>query len=758
MNNWRIENNSLNDKELLKNEAIFNTANGYIGVRGNFEEGYKSNFKSIRGTYMNAFYEIANITYGEKAYGFPETMQKSVNLPDCQGINLVIEGERFSLFDGEILSYQRYLDMKSGLTKREIRWRASNGCEIEICITRIASFVRLELFAVKYEITPLNFVGKIEVESSINANVHNYFDENDPRVGEMALAFILDNVTTKDDQQILQVAAEAKESRNKIVVSTLHKCDGYVERIATKTDLAVSVVYKFNEVCEKIEFTKYNVFTDSRRYQNPETDGYDIANSLKDITMTEIIHEQEKYLSDFWKIADIKLSGDDRLQKGLRYNIYQLLQGVGRDSISNITAKGLSGEGYEGHYFWDTEIYVIPFFTLCTPKLARQLLKYRYNILDASRKRAGELGHKKGAAYSWRTITGDECSAFFPAGTAQYHINADIAYAYYKYYEATDDYEFIEEFGAEVMFETARIWVEIGHFHKGLFKIDCVTGPDEYTAIVNNNYYTNVMAKNNLRYAVKWYNLLKEKNSKLLKELSNKIDLKEEEIIIFEKAYTSMYLPYNNELKINEQDDTFLSKKIWDFENTPKEKYPLLLNFHPLTIYRYQVLKQADTVLAHFLLEEESDYDTIKNSYDYYEKISTHDSSLSCAIYGIMASYIGYIDKAYNYFIETATLDLDDTHNNTKDGVHIANMGGTWMSILYGFLGLRIKENYIALKPNVPKKWDKLEVSFKYRGATIAIKIDKGRCIVDITTNEEISIMLNGKMETVGVNTILEVK
>ncbi len=756
MKNWVISSNSISEKDLLKNEAIFNTSNGYIGIRGNFEEGYKESYKTIRGTYMNAFYENVPITYGEKAYGFPEIMQKSVNLPDAQGITVVIDGERFSIFDGELLSFNRYLNMKEGYTKREIHWKSPKGKEIKINITRVASFSRLELFAIKYAIEPVNFVGEIVIESVVNAEVNNYFDRNDPRVGESSHAFILDNVSIDFNNEIIQVTADTRNSRNKVAVSTYHKSEGYSDYLIDKGKKSVKLFFKYNNVGDSVEFIKYNVFTDSRRYQNPIVEGMKIIEELIPISMECILLEQEKYLNDFWKMSDILLDGDDRLQQGLRYNIYQLLQGVGKDSLSNITAKGLSGEGYEGHYFWDTEIYVLPFFTLCNPKLAKQLLRYRYNILDASRKRAIELGHKKGAAYSWRTITGDECSAYFPAGTAQYHINADIAYAYSKYFEITGDYEFIEDFGAEVMFETARIWIEIGHFHKGKFKIDCVTGPDEYTAIVNNNYYTNAMAKNNLYYAVKWYRLLQDKNINCLEVLCKKIGLTEEEVNVFEDAYRNMYLPYDNELGIDAQDDAFLSKDIWDFENTPKNMYPLLLNYHPLTIYRYQVLKQADTVLAHFLLEDETNLETIKRSYDYYERITTHDSSLSYAIYGIMASKVGYKEKAYNYFIETATLDLDNSHGNTKDGVHIANMGGTWMSILYGFLGFRVKEEYISFRPRLPKVWNNIELSIKYKKAVIKVKVSSQSCILDIDTNDEISIMINNEVKKIVNSTLIE--
>jgi len=739
---WIISDNSLNVEDLLKNESIFNVSNGYIGIRGNLEEGYPENYATIRGTYINAFYEEVPIQYGEKAYAFPENMQKIVNVTDAQNVNIIINGERFSLFEGTVKSLNRYLDMEAGCYVREIWWVSPLGKELKIKITRLASLKYLELFAINYEIEKVNFNEGIIIESEINGDVTNFTDESDPRLGT-GHGNILSVKSMVAEKDIMQIVSETENSKKLVAVTTKHSCNVNYQAYLEKTDVKVKTIFKTEPGKEIINFTKYNVYTDSRRYKSLVSQGIDIVEKISRESFEKILDEQRDYLKEFWSLADINIEGDEKLQQGLRYNQFQLLQAVGKDAKSNITAKGLSGEGYEGHYFWDTEIYILPFFTLCYPELAKGLLKYRYTILDNARQRAREMGHKKGAAYPWRTIAGKECSSYFPAGTAQYHINGDIAYSYIQYYLATGDIDFIKEFGAEVVFETARIWIEIGHFHKGQFKIDAVTGPDEYTAIVNNNYYTNVMAKYNLKWASKLYYELMEKDTEMLKALCNKISLTEEEIQQFVCAYKLMYLPYDEELKINAQDDTFLSKAVWDFENTPKDKYPLLLNFHPLTIYRYQVLKQADTVLAHFLVEDDSDFETIKNSYDYYEKITTHDSSLSCAAYSIMASKIGYLEKAYEYFIETATLDLDNTHGNTKDGVHTANMGGTWMAIVYGFAGLRIKENYISLTPKLPKNWRLLEFKFLYKGACIQVNMEVHKTEITIQCDCPINLKVN---------------
>lgn len=754
---WIISNNSLNKKDILKNESIFNISNGYIGVRANFEEKYSNDMPSIRGTYINAFYENVPFSYGEKAHAYPETKQKIVNVTDSQSIDLIIDGEKFSLFTGTVLNYKRYLNMKDGCYIREIYWRSPKGKEVKIKITRIASLQYPELFAIKYEIEKVNFDDEIIIVSKIDGDVKNYTDNKDIRVssGDADLLKVL-SVNCSND--IMQITSETHNSKLKVAVNVKNKVDSNFNVEYKKGEKSVTALYKIAPGKKSIEFIKYNVYTDSKHYSDAEKSGYEILNNVYNLSFNEILKGQKDYLNNFWDMADIKVGGDDSIQQAVRYSLYQLLQSIGKDGLSSIPAKGLSGEGYDGHYFWDSEIYILPLFTLCYPELAKKLLTYRYSILGKARKRALELGHKKGAAYAWRTINGDECSSYFPAGTAQYHINGDIAYSYIQYYLATGDLQFIKDYGAEVLFETARIWIQIGHYDKGLFKIDAVTGPDEYTALVNNNYYTNIVAKYNLKWAVKIYELLKDDDEKLLNKLCEKISLTEDEINQFKGACEKMYLPYNEELKINAQDDSFLSKAVWDFKGTSKDKYPLLLNYHPLTIYRYQVLKQPDTVLAHFLCEDEADIETIKNSYDYYEKITTHDSSLSFAVYSIMASKLNYYDKAYNYFMKTVRLDLDDINGNTKDGIHTANMGGTYMAIVFGFAGLRIKEDYISLNPKLPSKWSCLKFGFRYKGANVTVNMEKENTKIAVKTSVPVNLKVNDRLYKIANNQIIDIK
>ena len=359
-------------------------------------------------------------------------------------------------------------------------------------------------------------------------------------------------------------------------------------------------------------------------------------------------------------------------------------------------------------------MFIQPFFTLTNPSFTKSLIANRHEILDTAMDNARVLGHVKGALYPWRTIMGRECSGYFPAGSAQYHINADIAYSIVNYYLATKDLKFIAEKGAEIIFQTARLWIDTGNFYNGQFHINDVTGPDEYTCIVNNNYYTNVMAQHHLRWAVKFYELLITNKKGL--QMLRRIDLKKAEIEEFHEAAENMYLPYDEELNINPQDDSFLQKERLNVLEIPVYKFPLLFHFHPLFLYRHQICKQADTVLAHFVLEDAQPEEVIRNSFLYYEPITTHDSSLSKCIFSIVAARLGMEEKALRYFNDTMTLDYEDHYRNTKDGIHAANMGGSFMVIVYGFGGFRLRENGISFSPILPSGWSAYRFKICYEG------------------------------------------
>jgi len=739
---YEIEDFSWDNSDLIVNETVFHNANGYIGVRSNFEEGYPEGYDTIRGTYINGFYDIAEMRQAERLYGMVEEKQTMLNVVDTQTIYLDIDGERFNLFEGTTLQSKRWLDMEEGITGRRIVWRSPNGKEVEIIIRRMASFHQLSLFTIEYAVKALNFSGKIEFQSLHQGEVMNYSNSEDPRVATESCRYLIPASST-----ILEDASYLTSHTTK---SDLSVCTG-VKHILSKLSKLHTKIEGHNAICniqtsinqnETIILTKYTVFSDSIRQKDCLAKAVSEMERALSLPLEKLYDYQRIYLKEYWENCLLEIEGDDDLTTSVNYNMYQLIQSVGKDENCNITAKGLSGEGYEGHYFWDTEMYIEPFFNLTEPNITKNLIGFRYKTLDKAKENAKILGHTKGALYPWRTIMGTECSGYFPSGSAGYHINGDIAYSIISYYLTTKDLDFIAEKGAEIIFETARLWIDVGNYYKGSFRINEVTGPDEYTCMVNNNYYTNVSAQFNLKWASKFYYLLKKENK--LADVADKIGLMEAEITEFVKASDSMYLPFDEERGINPQDDSFLEKKLWDIENTPKENFPLLLHYHPLFLYRHQVCKQADTVLAHFIFEDAQPLETILNSYEYYEKVTTHDSSLSTCIFSIMASKLGLIEKAYDYFGDSAKLDLFNTHKNTKDGIHTANMGGNYMAIVYGFAGLRIKESGIHFAPIIPIQWKEYRFKINYEDSQIEVEVNKEVSTFTLIKGSPKDIFING--------------
>jgi len=723
---YKITDLKLDNYNLLLNETLFHNANGYIGIRYSFEEGYLEDYQSVQGQYINGFYDYAKMKQAENLYGLVSEKQTMLNIAETQSLKIFIDDEEFSMFEGTVLASKLSLNMTKGITVRSVIWRSPKGKELEITITRMTSFFQLPLFTIEYVVKPLNFSGDVLIESSHDGNATNYVNPFDPRIADEGIQYL-----TPQNCEIIDGASYITSVTSK---SNLEVCS-CVKNISSHGNEMKFSIFNNKAICEltavgkqgeEIKLIKYAVFCDSIRYANCRDQAVLELEKALSYPLGELYAQQEAYLAEFWKHCYVEIEGDEASNIAIHYSLYQLIQSVGKDQHSNIAPKGLSGEGYEGQYFWDSEMYVHPFFTITNPAISKELIEFRYTTLAMARENAGILGHAKGALYPWRTIMGKECSGYFPAGSAQYHINGDIAYSIIAYYLATKDIQLIEEKGAEIIFETARVWINVGNFYQGKFHINDVTGPDEYTCLVNNNYYTNVVAQYHLNWAAKLYFLLKGLGK--INHLAEKIDLQDDEIETFIKAAETMYLPYDEKLKINPQDDSFLQKRKWDIQSIPKNKFPLLLHYHPLQLYRHQICKQADTVMAHFILEDAQSEETILNSFLYYEKITTHDSSLSYCIFSIIAAKLGLVDKAYQYFEHSAKLDLEDTHQNTSDGIHTANMGGNYLSIVYGFGGFRLKESGIYFHPVLPKHWTGYRFIIHVEDSRIMVHIKKNEC------------------------------
>ncbi len=699
-------------------ETLYHAANGYLGVRAAPEEGAAAGVDSIRGTYINAFYEVKDVRYGEKLYGFPETQQVMVNLPDAQTIRFTAADMAFSMFAPEVTERRQTLDMENGLLRRTCRWQTKHGT-LRVAVTRMVSFVQKGLFLLRYRVVSEDFSGAISLSAILNADVRNHAAAGDPRVAaEPHRCLAVREVGLEGGQAY--ALAETLRSGLSVACRVAYQCS--LQPDFTKTQTATTACFSGAlNPGESVELVQYAYYADSRRVHSPAMAARDGLAQCQTMGAEALQAAQTAYLRDFWHHARVTIDGDTRLQQAMDFNLYELLQSTGEDGVSNVAAKGLSGEGYEGHTFWDSEIYVAPFFLWTNPEKVRQMLLYRYQTLPRARENARLLGIAQGALYPWRTINGDECSAYFPAGSAQYHIDGDIAYAFLQYWDATGDVTFMAEYGAAVLVETARMWLQLGHMEADGFRIDCVTGPDEYTCLVNNNFYTNATAQHNLRGAVRVVNALAVQGKDVL--LRRDTGLTDAELIAFAQAADRMYFPVDSALGISPQDDSFLLKQRLDLAAIPKERFPLLLHYHPLYLYRYQVCKQADTVLAHLLFPGTADVDTVRRSYAYYQQVTTHDSSLSRCVFAMMAARLHMPAEALQLFQETVALDVDDAHGNTRDGLHTANMGGAYLTILRGFAGIMLDGNGLSIAPMLPPGWQGYGFPLHYRGAQLHCQV-----------------------------------
>jgi alpha,alpha-trehalose phosphorylase len=733
--------------EIGKYETLFTLGNGNFGLRGNLEET-DSNYQ--RGTYINGFYETFPIKYGESAYGYAKKNQAIVNLVDGKSFRIYADGELFTTDKAK--DHNRELDIKKGILTRTFYWLTGSGARIDVKIQRIVSLVKDSTAIQILEINVANKKVDIELVSILSddfegdaANKRNTTE--DPRTGSASGKKILirRDVTAEKTRayMIHQTEGSGKSLFSGMDHSFLCNSTSVINNYISRTEAAVS--FNFKNVEGAVQLVKYLCYHHGQREIEDElkADGLNDLDSSLLQGFEYYLSAQKSFLADFWDQTDVVIKGDSELQFGIRFNLFHLLQSTGRNGKVSIAAKGLTGLGYEGHYFWDTEIYVLPYFIYTFPEIAKSLLSYRYSIIDKARERAAELSHK-GVLYPWRTINGEEASAYFPAGTAQYHINADIAFGINKYLKSTGDIDFLLESGMEILIETARFWYDIGEFipgFDGAFCIHEVTGPDEYTALVNNNLYTNIMARDNLLKACAYLEDLKNTRNEFYKSFIKKFDISDPEISDWHMAAEKIRLPYDSNLSIYAQDDAFLTRPVWDFEGTSADKYPLLLHFHPLTIYRYQVIKQADIVMALFLQGNHFSLSDKKRNFDYYEELTTGDSSLSACIQGIVSSELGYLDLAKKYLRQTVLIDLQDLNGNVCDGVHTASMAGSWMSVIYGFAGMRDSAGSLCFSPRLPTGIDEISFKINYFYCLLSVVITHEKVVYELLKGDSLKLV-----------------
>jgi len=761
---WNIIEKKFNPEFLAQLETMLALGNGYLGMRGCPEEGGPNAENS---TLINGFYETRPIVYPEDAYGFAKTGQTIFSVTDSKTIKLFVDDEPFWLPNGKLLSYDRRLNMKSGTLDREILWETPAGKQVSITSRRLVSFANRHVAAISYQVTLLNAAASLVISSEMAAHEPvAHTNSEDPRQARVFAGRGLHPRTSYANDRRIVLCHATEKSRLTLTCATDHLLETscqHAHKVAYTEDFGqVAFTIEAKPNCP-IHLIKYMVYHTSQTASVEELCGR--AEWTMDRVVNQGFHQllasQEQYMDDFWRRSDVRVrdAREDRtkrstveIQQAIRFNLFHILQASARAEDAGVPAKGLTGRAYEGHYFWDTEIYVLPFLTYTSPRIAKNLLTFRYKMLPQARAHARRLGHR-GAMFPWRTINGEEASAYYAAGTAQYHINADIMYALRKYVQATGDESFLQDCGAEMLVETARLWLDLGFNSDakgGKFCINSVTGPDEYNTVVNNNAYTNLMARENLRYAAQTIDSLRAAKPDAYNALAHKTALEASEVEAWLRAADSMYVPYDEELKIVPQDDSFLDRETWDFKNTPSDHYPLLLYYHPLNIYRKQVIKQADVVLAMFLLGDAFSPDAKKRNFEFYDPLTTGDSSLSSCVEAIIAAQIGDMEKAIQYGMAALLMDLADVGGNVKDGCHIASMGGTWMMLSYGLGGMRDHDGMLSFWPRrAPEDNAILRFPVTYRGQMLEVEIgqDKveyalreGECLVIRHETEEIQL------------------
>ena len=743
---WRLVEKRFDLNYLAATESLFATGNGYLGMRGTCDEGQPTVHS---GTYVNGFHETWPIVYGEEAYGFAKQGQTIIDVPDAKVIKLYVDDEPFYLPTATLEYFERALDMRAGTLDRDLVWAHSSGQRVAIKSRRLVSLEHRHLAAVVYDITLLTNDAPVllvsEIVDGCVATDPESTSVQDPRIRQFGCE-VLDPKENSVGPERVVLGFQTKASGMSLSCGVDHSmqtdCE-YTSDVQVESSSG-RVAYSIDgRIGERIRLVKYITYHSSRRPQARELcrRSERVLDRAVQHGPEALLESQRVFLDAFWSRSDVVIDGHAEWQQTIRFNLFHICQATARAEGVGVPAKGLTGPGYEGHYFWDTEIYLLPFLTYTQPRVAQNLLRLRYSQMDQARKRAREL-NQRGALFPWRTINGTEASAYYAAGTAQYHINADIVYALRKYVDVTGEATFLTEIGGEILVETARLWSDLGFFSQrdGKFRINGVTGPDEYNTVVNNNLYTNLMARENLWFAAETLRTLSEESPEQFAVLVRDTDLDVEEVMAWQRAADLMYLPFDATEGIHLQDDSFLEKEEWDFVGTPPDKYPLLLHYHPLVIYRHRVVKQADVVLAMFLLGHEFELDQKRRNFEYYDRVTTRDSSLSSSIESIIAAEVGEGEKAVQYSIDAGLMDLADVAGNVKDGCHIASMGGFWMTLIYGFAGMRDNQGEIHFTPRVPEQLGSLQFPLEIRGQRLEVALTTTSATYIVRGEESLTI------------------
>ncbi|CDO27928.1 glycosyl transferase family protein [Mycolicibacterium vulneris] len=690
---WKVRETRLDLNLLAQSESLFALSNGHIGLRGNLDEGEPY---GLPGTYLAGFFEVRPLPYAEAGYGYPEAGQTVVDVTNGKIMRLLVDDEPFDVRYGDLIEHERTLDLRAGTLTRFAHWRSPAGKQVRVVSTRLVSFAHRGVAAIEYIVEALDEFARVTVQSELVTNEDQPETSGDPRVSAV-LKHPLHAVHHENTDSGALLVHRTLGSGLMMAAAMDHDVEvpGRVEVTTdSRDDLARTTIICGLRAGQKLRIVKYLGYGWSSLRSRPalRDQAAGAITGARYSGWQGLLDSQRAYLDEFWDSADVEVEGDPDCQQAVRFGLFHVLQASARTERRAIAGKGLTGTGYDGHAFWDTEGFVLPVLTYTKPQAAADALRWRASTLDLARDRAQQLD-LQGASFPWRTIRGEECSAYWPAGTAAWHINADIAAAFERYRVVTGDGSLEQECGLAVLVDTARLWMSLGHHDRhGVWHLDGVTGPDEYTAVVRDNVFTNLMAAHNLRVAVD--------ACTRHPDASYSMGVTTEETAAWRDAADAAHIPYDDELGVHPQCQGFTTLAEWDF--SANTSYPLLLHEPYVRLYPAQVLKQADLVLAMQWQSHAFTPEQKARNVDYYERRTTRDSSLSACTQAVMCAEVGHLELAHDYAYEAALIDLRDLHQNTRDGLHMASLAGAWTALVAGFGGLRDDEGILSLDPHLP--------------------------------------------------------
>jgi alpha,alpha-trehalose phosphorylase len=736
---WAVRETSFDMKKLGQTESIFALSNGHIGWRANLDEGEPH---EIPGSYLNAVYEEIPLPYAESAYGNPEAGQTLINVTNGKIIRLLVDDEPFDIRYGKTHQHERVLDLRAGTLTRTADWESPAHRRIKMRSTRMVSLRHRALAAVLYEVEAIGGAVDVVVQSELVAN--EPMDgprRDDPRTADVVTDPLAAEFSFKTDTRAVLIHS-TRRSKLRVAAAMDHLVKGprgTQTQNDCQADNARFTVTSRLRPGQRLTLVKFVAYGWSSLRSVPalrsQVEGA-LASAL-DQGWQKLAGAQRRYLDDFWARADVELEGDDEIQQAVRFAMFHVLQAAARAEQRAIPAKGLTGPGYNGNTFWDSESFVLPMLTYTAPECVADALRWRHSILDLARQRAQDL-RLKGAAFPWRTIHGEEGSGYWPASTAAFHINADIADAVLRYVSATGDQGFERSAGAEVLVETARLWASLGHFDRGgEFRIDGVTGPDEYSALADNNLYTNLMAQRNLTAAADAV--------QRHRPVANRLKVTAAEVKNWRRAAKNVYIAYDPDLQIHKQASQFTDHEMWDFAGTKLDDYPLFLHFPYFDLYRKQVVKQADLVLAMHLRGDAFTAEQKARNFAYYEAITVRDSSLSSCTQAIIAAEVGHLELAHAYLGEAALIDLHDLEHNVGDGVHMGSLAGAWLAAVQGLGGMRHHGDWLGFSPRLPRAIRSLTFRITFLGRQIRVKVDNRRATYTLVRGRPLTFDHHGE-------------